>query len=220
MKQKLKIGQFYRVRKDLIVDDIYNGLTFVPEMEKYLGKKVKFVEIDSDGYGCVEDGWYFNSEMLQLLPQSKCTITDLPTERVLLKRTKSKWKNSRKDIAKEIDNYGNYGVINGSMNLLQIKNMLLAKQDQPEKEYIKKTREMYEDSMKRRKEKECGCPCHDDNKDKNHCCFVCCSRHISPLKRVEPIERLDPVGDCRRDVPMAEKINECISHITALEERE
>jgi len=63
-KQTLKVGQKYRVIKDLIPNREYGGLCFVEEMTPYLGKIIEFVNIDSDGYGYIKDGWFFSKEML------------------------------------------------------------------------------------------------------------------------------------------------------------
>jgi len=74
MKEPIIIGNFYKVRKDLIPDTSYYGLYFADEMEKFLGKKIKFDHLDELGRGVTKDGWVFNKTMLQsVIPKSNKT---------------------------------------------------------------------------------------------------------------------------------------------------
>lgn len=81
---KYKVGDKVRIRKNLIIDERYNDLTFVPAMAQYKGKvatitKIKF-EFEDYGYGIDLDGcnWCWTDEMFEdVKTQPTLTVADL-----------------------------------------------------------------------------------------------------------------------------------------------
>lgn len=68
MKLKYKVGDKVRIRKDLIIKEQYNDLTFVPAMVQYMGKVATITEIRfEDVYGIDLDGcnWCWSNEMFE-----------------------------------------------------------------------------------------------------------------------------------------------------------
>lgn len=66
--KKYKVGDKVRIRKDLIIDEQYNDLTFVPSMAQYKGKVATITEIRfEDVYGIDLDGcnWCWSDEMFE-----------------------------------------------------------------------------------------------------------------------------------------------------------
>jgi hypothetical protein len=71
---KYKVGDKVRIRKDLIIKEQYNDLTFVPDMVQYMGKVATITEIRfEDVYGIDLDGcnWCWTDEMFEDVMKSE-----------------------------------------------------------------------------------------------------------------------------------------------------
>lgn len=65
---KYKVGDKVRIRKDLIIKEQYNDLTFVPDMVQYMGKVATITKIRfEDAYSIDLDGcnWCWTDEMFE-----------------------------------------------------------------------------------------------------------------------------------------------------------
>lgn len=78
--EEFKLGEVVRVRKDLIVDNVYDGIVFDSRMATLAGKKVR---IDSLGQRKTElycynkehsIGWWFSTEMLEKISKEYTVI--------------------------------------------------------------------------------------------------------------------------------------------------
>lgn len=66
--QTLKVGGYVKVKSDLVINMVYNGLSFVPEMADTRGKILRIKYFDNSGdylvlYGKNID-WAYSPEML------------------------------------------------------------------------------------------------------------------------------------------------------------
>lgn len=68
--KKIKVGKTYRVRRDLVTNEMYGIEKFVSHMEKMLGRKISFSEMYRDGMA-KEDGYNYTPEMLEHVKKSK-----------------------------------------------------------------------------------------------------------------------------------------------------
>jgi hypothetical protein len=65
---KYKVGDKVRIRKDLIIDEVYNDLTFVLDMVQYMGKVATITRIKFDdvyGINLDDDKWSWSDEMFE-----------------------------------------------------------------------------------------------------------------------------------------------------------
>ena len=64
---RFKVGDKARVKKNLRVGKIYDGIYFSTTMDKFKGKVVEIVNIFDNYYGLKEDEWnfYFSDNMLE-----------------------------------------------------------------------------------------------------------------------------------------------------------
>ena len=61
---KFKVGQRFRVRKDLVVNEHYGGCLFVSEMKKNLGKTIIVEKISYENRAEYEN-WNYTQEMFE-----------------------------------------------------------------------------------------------------------------------------------------------------------